>query len=360
VFAIIAASAALASPSANAVPEPQFFTHYAFVKLEPSGYGPWLSKWNDWFKVDQLPATVRDQAGKGKAAFQLSIDDHGALTRCDPVGSDGREAVAKVLCDRMMEHQTFPITYTAPGRAVAAEWSVLFDWETQSRAEREQRLAKMRALGPPPPAPPPPVVKNDAWPPRHPPYAVIVSYLPDIAKFATAALRGTVGVYARAVPEREEPDCIVALGSGDPSVDNAACNYVRAMRLEYKQPCFNCTIRVAYPLLLRFDGKKSKVRLPREDLPGKLFTRVNNLKFRADELALLRQVKATTPVLRFGGHVSLDGVVTDCRVLEPTNNADLDAALCAIMRHQKFELELDAFGDPQSGEFLVPIDISQL
>jgi TonB family protein len=346
-------TAAIAAPNPTTL-----VTAFHFERLEPLKDGSlptggmWLTQWKDRLTLDQLPDAIRQKASNDRAIFRLSVDAGGRLRGCDAIPGQEHADVSTAACGALSANKTFPITYAAPGQPIAQQWIVSLVWETVPQSVLDARKIEEARRGPPPAPPAPPGLYS--------PYRLAIGSLPDIALFAARSPHGIVGVVAKPVVDREQPDCEVRLSSGKPALDDLACQYVRSVRLRYKKPCFDCYTRWTYPLLIVFDGSRSRVRLPRELDIGSRQARVLDFKVSSGAVAALRNTVRTRTRVMVLGSIATDGSVTDCRVAQSAGSPEADVAICALIRRQKFTPALDAFGDPMPGEFFVPLDLSQL
>lgn len=362
-FSVLLAMATATSSASGSLADDPLVTSYHIERLEtlPDGSlsegGTWLWKWRERIKLEQLPAAIRDRPSKGRAILRLSIDAAGHLTACNPATPEFPD-VTKAACKLVAATGDLPITYTAPGRPVAEQWTVALVWETQTTSDA-RRAQEARLLPPAPPAPP--MFDHGKWPPLYLPRALVIASLPDLADVIPKPGHGTVGVVAKPVVDREQPDCEVRLSSGRQALDDAACLFVRSVRLRYKEPCADCSSDWAYPLLFEFDGSRSRVRLPRDDLGYRFLTaRLIAMEPSRSDISALQKSPRSNSHVSVHGRIAADGTVTECRLFRSAGSPEADDAICTMFRHQRFEPPLDAFGDPMASEFHVPLDLSQL
>ena len=364
-IAILLSAPAQADAAAAETP---LTTNYHFEELKQkadgtlSDRGRWLIRSTDWLTVADLPPSVRNKPGKGRTVVRTEVRIDGLAAGCVPV--EGPADAAAAICRALEGQKKLPTTYAAPGKPMTKFWHLSMAWETLTQEQVDERKAAAQRRGPPPAPPAPPPGYATQWPPRWAPDRLQITTLPDIEAFVPASEtrgKGTIGLFAMTDKEREEPECMLKVSSGNAALDAAACRFVESVRLRYTEPCDDCWGGRGYPFIIVFDGRRSHVRLPRAG-----YGFAQGMPKLSGHVAIPAEAAALKAAPRTNSHVSARvavdaaGRVTSCRMGVSAGSPQADEIICAILRKQNFTPAVDVFGDPMAGEAFVPINLANM
>lgn len=319
-----------------------------------------LSHWHSFIPPDALPPAARE-LGTHEASLLIALDSTGAITACTPGASDpSAVAFADAACAALRANARFAPRYTAPSVGVSSRR--IFRVRSVTKTVAEWTADKAR-ISPAPPPPPGVLFSLDQpleWPPQFgeysnltlgPPPAVTARAVPE-----TRGPRGTTGL-SLGIASDGERRCVVTESSGDAARDAAACRIAQTLTVTYARPCDEC-FAARVPMLLEWDGSKSRLRLPAQSQERAQMIGSGGL--RAGQFGPSRPPGDRQRVTFFVA-VDAKGKATGCRVSSASGDDPFDERVCAaLVSGGRFVAGGDIFGRPMSGEAIVTIRINDL
>lgn len=356
--------ALLLSPAAASIDSPletRVFLSQTGDADDPSARtGFSLSRWHDFIPPDALPPAAR-QPGTHEASLLIALDSTGAITACRAEASDAAAvALADAACAALQANARFAPRYKAPGVGVASRRIFRVRSVTKTVAEWS---ADQTRISPAPPPPPGVLFSLDQplkWPPQFAEYSnLTLGPLPDVTATAVAETRGPRGTTGLSfgVAADGERRCTVTEPSGDAARDAAACRIAQTLTVTYARPCDHC-FAARIPLLLEWNGGKSRLRLPVQSQQRAAM--VASAGLRAGQFGPARppgdRQRATFYVT-----VDTKGKATGCRVVSSSGDDPFDQRLCgALVSDGRYVAGTDIFERPISAEAIVTVRINDL
>jgi TonB family protein len=325
-----------------------------------------LTRWRaaPGLSAEDIPEDLRRRRFSATTAIAVDIDAAGAATGCRILQASGVAALDRLACERVVAQGGFVPLYAGPGLPIAARWTYVIGWETLQQGRDASAFA---APVPSPPAPPPPSGRPGTWPRFDYAATVFPASLPAIQPLFPSGARRRQGVVSLELVTTAQGgvvDCRVGVGSGDRTLDEAACIAARRLELRYERPG-TWWRQEALPLQVVWRrGGGSHIRLPllhhwRTDLaalprdPADARTATRMTPPTSLRLPLTdADFAGIEPLYPRSAFASLDvatdrtGRIRSCTVTQRTGVPGVDARLCPIASERlRPAPQLDVFGD---------------
>lgn len=306
-----------------------------------------------WLRETDAPIALWRQGDQpGSASFVLDVSADGRASACtiEPRRVAAGPEWAASLCPILLERARLLPALKLDGSRAADKFIVSIAFQvTRFRQPDNAPLIRSQGLSP---APPPPSDFNPqlkSWPPSS--YWVRAVATAPAFKLAPeapggAALTGPVTGLVVADPKSGDLPCRVVRSSGDPALDEQACNYA----VKKLKPKWANMVRIPvrrYPLLLAPAGKAFRALQPRADAARNL--QIDPATYQAAAAAWQTR-SAGAHRVAVAGPVDPSGQPSGCRIAETSGNDAADLAACRLFLDTvRYAPATDVFGQPRAG-----------
>lgn len=333
-----------------------------------------------WIRPEDVPEDLRRRAFAVVTIIELEIDAAGRITACNPLMRSEEPRLLDLACRLAAERLTVRPMYVGPGRPVASRWKLTIAWQNWQPGVGELTFFPPAPIAPPPP--PPPGAFDRGWPRLGwSPFLAPIALPPIQSLFPAAARRGEgkVSLDLLATPQAGITGCSVAVSSGDPALDEAACRIARTLDLRYRQPCEYCS-EAPLPLQVVWNRRGgSHIRLPllpsyyaadwpnppRDPADSRTATRFDaaqeplRLTLAGVNFSALPPGAPRPRFVRGELQVSAQGRATRCTLSNSTGDRASDVRLCRMLMRRPQPARTDVFGDPAPGTRRFVVELTE-
>lgn len=312
-------------------------------------------EWSDWLPTEILTEEQRAAPFDGKTHLLLTVNDDGRVSECEIVQSDLSAVQNDRVCTSLVNLARFEKRYLQPATPLGWKANFTVEWRTIPT----QRIANV----PPPVAPPP--LPYEQWPRRVEMSGLVIEAFPKLGDLLPRHVKATGRTSLELVVNAKSgvTACRIGISSGQPVLDDLACNAAAGLSLRYTQ------FRDEYfesrlPLQFEWAGKSSHIRIPLPstvDTVPRRFDPLDRRKLRTLPTDTVRMISRDKPrenfpdvPNRWGAEFEIwlqyrigeTGAVTECKQISSVHPI-YEAAACNLLRRRwTFNPARDVFGDP--------------
>jgi len=330
------------------------------TKLYDGGFS--YSAWERWITAEDMPAEVRTRAFSSSTWYALDLDLTGKVSDCRVLKPSTDPRLDAIGCRKLLQNANFGVAYAAPGTPAGRKINVAISWRTVPRPATPPLVAPAVPM----PMPVSALSEYNGWPRRNWEGGLAITHFPDLQTAypaQTGKPAGTTTLELTAAADGTTA-CTVAVGSGNPALDAAACATARNLPLIYTQPCEACGTR-RLPLQFVWRKKGSHIRVPLAAEGGTGIARDPADTRSPSARAITRTRYTATPDIKprdfadiadrtvtvrrpaYAMLFGADGRVTRCETSRSSGNPAVDQRICALIAKQlKAAPVTDIFGDP--------------